>query len=127
MDWLNISLAALAALGPYVKKAGESMAQKLGEDLYKWLEKRLNKDEEAQVALSRLEKKPDSESTQEFFMEVLQERAESDPQGFGAELQARVQQIAKTDSSTGKLVGQIIAGKVSVIGEISGGSTTINM
>lgn len=127
MDWLNISLATMAVLGPYIKKAGESVAQKLGEDMYKWLKKRFDDDEEVQVALSRLEKKPDSERAQKFFTEILEERAEADPNGFGTELQSRIQQIANTDSNMGELVGQIIAGKVNIIGEISGGTTTINL
>ena len=117
MDWTNLALASVAIIGPYLTTVGETAAKKIGEDFYQWLKQcfKKNKDEEAQVALSQLEKKPASKSRRDVLAEVLAERAEIDPNGFGKELQTRVQQVAKTESEVGTLIGQIVAGKVSVV------------
>jgi hypothetical protein len=122
MEWMNIALAATAILGPYLTKTGEAAAQKIGEDFYHWIKMRFEKkdDKDIQVGLSQLEKKPDSKSRRDVLAEILTERAEADPDGFGAELQARVQQVVAIKSEVGTLVGQIVAGKVSVVNVMYG-------
>ena len=117
MDWTQISLAVVAILGPFLTKAGEAASEKIGEELYDWLKQRFQKaqDDDAQMALAQLEKKPDSKPRRDALVEVLAERAAADPAGFGAELQSRVQKIAETRGNVGALVGQIIAGNANVI------------
>jgi len=103
-------------------KAGETVAEKIGADLYSWLKQRFEKDQDndAQAALTQLEKKPDSKPRREALAETLTERAASDPNGFGAELRNHVQQVAATEGNIGTLVGQIIAGNVNVINTMYG-------
>ena len=122
MDWTLIGLAATAILGPFFTKAGEAAAAKVGSDLYSWLKQRFEKeqDDDAKAALAQLEKKPDSKPRREALAETLTERATSDPNGFGAELRNRVQQVAATEGNIGTLVGQIIAGNVNVINTMYG-------
>lgn len=122
MDWTAIGLAATAILGPLLTKGGEAIAEKVGADFYGWLKQRFEKDQDddAQTALAQLEKKPDSKSRREVFAETLAERAANDPDGFGAELRNRVQQIAAIEGNIGTLVGQIIAGNVSVVNTMYG-------
>lgn len=122
MDWTAIGLAATAILGPFLTKGGEAIAAKVGADLYSWLKQRFEKeqDDDAKAALAQLEKKPDSKPRREALAETLTERAASDPNGFGAELQNRVQQVAAMEGNMGTLVGQIIAGNVNVINTMYG-------
>lgn len=122
MDWANISLAAVAVLGPYLTEAGKSMAKKIGEDFYTWLKQRFEKDKDNDVnmALSLLEKKPDSETRRNVLAEAITKTAEDDPEGFGMELQSRIQQISTTEGEIGALVGQIVAGKVTVVNNMYG-------
>jgi len=122
MDWTAIGLAATAILGPFLTKGGEAIAEKIGADLYGWLKQRFEKeqDDDAKAALAQLEKKPDSKPRREALAETLTERAVNDPDGFGAELQNRVQQVATTEGQLGTLVGQIIAGNVNVINTMYG-------
>lgn len=122
MDWTAIGLAATAILGPFLTKAGEAAATKIGADFYSWLKQRFEKeqDDDAKAALAQLEKKPDSKPRRESLAETLTERAANDPDGFGAELQNRVQQVAATEGTIGTLVGQIIAGNVNVINTMYG-------
>jgi len=114
MDWSTAAVAAVAALGPYLTKAGERAAQKIGEDLYSWLRKQFedDKDEDSQTALSTLEATPSSETDRDVLIELIAERAQDDADGFGAELQHRIQQIVSTENQVGALVGQIVAGKL---------------
>ncbi len=122
MDWTAIGLAATAILGPFLTKAGEAAAAKIGADLYTWLKQRFEKDQDkdAEAALTQLEKKPDSKPRREALAETLTERAASDPDRFGAELQNRVQQVVATEGNIGTLVGQIMAGNVNVINTMYG-------
>lgn len=122
MDWTNIGLAAVAILGPFLTKAGEVAAEKVSEDLYNWLRQRFqnDQDDDAQMALTQLEKKPDSKPRRETLAETLSERAANDPDDFGAELQSRIQKVAAIEGTIGTLVGQIIAGNVNVINTMYG-------
>ena len=122
MNWTHMGLAVVSILGPFLTKAGEASAKKVGEDFYNWLKQRFqkNQDDDAQMVLTQLEKKPDSKPRREALAETLAERAATDPDGFGAELQSRVQKIAETEETIGMLVGQIIAGNVNVINTMYG-------
>lgn len=122
MDWTSIGLAAVAILGPFLTKAGEVAASKIGEDFYSWLKQRFEKnpDADAQNTLAQLEKKPDSKPRRDALVETIAELAAADPSGFGAELQTRVQQVAATEGTVGTLVGQIIAGNVNIINTMYG-------
>lgn len=122
MDWTAIGLAATAILGPFLTKGGEAIAEKAGENLFGWLKQRFEKerDDDAKASLAQLEKKPDSKPRRDALAETLTDRATNDPDGFGAELQNRVQQVAATEGKIGTLVGQIIAGNVNVINTMYG-------
>lgn len=122
MDWTTIGLAATAILGPFLTKGGEAIAEKAGENLFSWLKQRFEKeqDDDAKAALAQLERKPDSKPRRDVLAETLTERAVNDPDGFGTELQNRVQQVANTEGKIGILVGQIIAGNVNVINTMYG-------
>lgn len=120
MPWEHISTAAVAILGPYLTKAGESAARKIGEDFYTWLKQRFANDDEVQVTLTQLEQEPDSEHQRDALAETLAKRATAEPEGFGSELETHVRNVAATDTTVGKLVEQIIAEKVNVINVMHG-------
>jgi hypothetical protein len=120
MAWEYISMAAVAILGPYVTKAGESAARKIGEDFYTWLKERFANDDDVQATLTQLEQEPDSKRRRDALAETLAERATAEPEGFGSELETHVRNVAATEGAVGKLVEQIIAGKANVINVMYG-------
>lgn len=122
MNWTNISIAAVAILGPYLTEAGMSVSKKIGEDFYFWLKNRIDKkkDNDVVVSLSLLEKQPASESRRTLLAESIAKEAELDPNGFGTELGAQIKKVSNSDGEFGQLIGQIIAGKVTVINTMYG-------
>jgi tetratricopeptide (TPR) repeat protein len=92
MDPVTLATAAVAVLAPYLAKAGEGAAKKLGEEavdaggkLLFWLRGKLGG--RAQEALDDLKKEPGSEDNQADVRKQLKKALEADP-ALAAELQA---------------------------------------
>ena len=99
-----ISTAAVALLAPYLAKAGEEIAQKAGDAVWKMAESlyqavhrkfSADKDTYAQKTLQRLEEQPTNEARQAALADVLNEKVNSDP-SFAQELKQLVQNTTQT-------------------------------
>jgi hypothetical protein len=92
MDPISLATAAVAVLSPYLAKAGEGAAKKIGEEavdgagkLIGWMRTKLGG--AAQKALDDLAAKPNSELNQTDLRTQLAKALEADP-ALAAELQA---------------------------------------
>ncbi len=122
MDWNNISVAAVAVLSLYFSEAGKSVAKNIGEDFYKWIKEHLEKtkNKNATTALSLVKEKPKLKSRRSQLSKEITKAAQQDPNGFGFNLKKRVESISKTNTDTGKVIGQIIADKVVMVDVVIG-------
>jgi hypothetical protein len=103
MDTAQIVTAAAALLGPYLAKAGEAVAKKIGEavwdkvaNLHQAIRRKFSKDKDeyAQKTLQRLEEQPTNEGRQAALADVLEEKAQTDP-AFAQELAQLVRTTAE--------------------------------
>lgn len=111
MNLVLIATSAVQLLAPYLVKVGEGTAQKAGEaiwektkTLYQTIRHKFStdKDDYAQQTLQRLEEQPSAEPRQRGLVDVLVEKAHTDPE-FAQELNRLVQ-----DTTQGKDVGQFL-------------------
>lgn len=98
---IDIAAAVVALLAPYLAKAGESMASKLGEKAVEATEALLqiirdkfakDKDTYAEQTLQRVEKEPEDKARQAALRGVLEEKIQADP----AFAQKLTQLVSKT-------------------------------
>lgn len=114
MDPVTLSIGALAVafVVKAAEKAGETVVEGFPSAVGKiraWLRKRFAQpDEEAAVALDRVEDAPDSPARLHVLAEIIDRRAEEDP-GFKAELQELIDQ-ARTAGVDMDAVSQIAQG-----------------
>src|SRR4051812_35565891 len=110
MDPVTLASTAVALLSPYLAKAGEGAAKKIGEDavetggkLLGWVRARL--DGRAKEALDDLTHKPDSEDNQADLRKQLAKALEANPT-LAAELHAILPaDAAGTDSMSQNVSG----------------------
>ena len=88
MDWLTIGTAAVNILTPFVKKAGEKVAEKAGEAIFSLIKDKLQGDEEAESTLNNFQKNPERHGG--VLADILREQAEADLT-FGAALKKLVE------------------------------------
>lgn len=114
MDIVQIATAAVALLAPYLIKAGESAAGKVGEKalekveaLYQAIRRRFaaDKNDYAEKTLQRMEEQPTSEGCQAALADILAEKAQNDP-GFAQELMQLVQS-ATQDKTVVQILTQV--------------------
>ena len=114
MDIAQIAPAAAALLGPYLAKAGEAAAKKIGEAawektgaLYQAIRRRFeaDKDEKAQETLQRLEEQPLDEGRQAALADILTEKAQADPT-FAQELMQLAQGVTQ-DKTVAQFLTQV--------------------
>ena len=130
MDPITLAAAATALLSPFIKKAGETVAEKLGEKLPDALGKVWNaisnKSSSAVEAASDLAKNPDDAENEVFLKKQLQKALEKD-QDF-ARLLTDLIEDAKKDSAINIGGDGVVAnnnstavGSVNIGGNVSGG------
>lgn len=127
MDPISLASAAVATLAPYLAKAGEGAAKKIGEQavdsagkLLGWMRAKLGG--RAQEALDDLAAKPDSEDNQADLRKQLAKALEADP-ALAAELRALLPADALAEGSMTQNVSGAGAKAAQVKG--SGNTTTI--
>jgi len=99
-----IASTAVLLLSPYLVKAGEKFAEKVGEKLadkteqiYKVVKEKFQEDEYAGLTLLRLQDAPENEARKSALENVLNEKLEEDNQ-FAKELQKLVEEAKEIDS-----------------------------
>jgi hypothetical protein len=106
-----VSAAAVAILAPYLAKAGEAFASKVGEaafdgakSLLKTIREKFARDDDdyAKQTLQRLEELPADAGRQQALESVLKEKADADS-GFADELKQLV-----ADTTKGQPVGNFL-------------------
>lgn len=127
MDLASIGVISSTAIGfliPYFKKAGESTAKGIGEDLYKILKNRISKKPAAKEALDDLEKTPDDSDLQATLrVQIKKLLAEDDT--FALELQRLLSEAEKTE--TGAINIKQTAGDNAIqVGKVDGNFTIGN-
>ena len=115
IDIAQIATAAVALLGPYLAKAGEAAAKKVGEAAWEKMEalsqairrkfEADKKNAKAQETLQRFEEQPTDEDRQAALANVLAEKAQADP-AFAEEL-ARLVQFTTGDQTVGQFLTQV--------------------
>lgn len=106
MNWESIALATATVLLPYLTKAGEAAAQKIGQDVYSWLKGHFQakNDQDALGAVTALENDPQSKARLSVLSETIEKRAKADPENFGAELSKLVERLKNESGSVGHTV-----------------------
>lgn len=99
---MEIAVAAVGLLAPYLKQAGEAAAGRAGEaatagvqKLLAFLRNKLGDDQQAEEALTELEKQPEDTGHQNELIRVLDKRATNDPD-FGDELKRLIDEATGT-------------------------------
>jgi hypothetical protein len=110
MNWLAMAMTVVSLLVPFAVKAGEEAVKKLGGDIYDTLKKRFqaDKDDDAQEVLDNYMRKPNVYKN--TLGDVLVQKAEQNPDDFGAFLQALAEKAGDTGGSGGQTaIGSNIA------------------
>ena len=106
----TIAAGAVAVLAPYFAKAGEAVAEKIGESfaekagaLLQAIKRKFSGDTDAEQTLALAERKPDSKGLQTSLEEVLREKMEGD-QDFATLVERLVTEAKQADTN------QIVSG-----------------
>jgi len=124
MDPQTISVIATTAVGvlsPYLAKAGEVAATKVGEDIYQALKARFGEKPAAQEALADLEKAPDDGDFQAALRVQLKKLLAED-ETFAAQLQQSLQEAGETEAGA-TIIKQIAGDKAKQFGQVFGNVT----
>jgi len=124
MDPQTISVIATTAVGflaPYLAKAGEEAAKKVGEDVYKAIKTHFDKKPVAQEALADLEKAPSDADFQAALRVQLKKLLTAD-EAFAAELEALIQKSGKTEFGT-TIIKQVAGDNAKQFGQVFGDIT----
>lgn len=122
MDIVQIVASAVTLLAPYLAKVGDGMIQKAGEDtwdkmkaLHQAIRGRFSaeQDDYALKTLQRLEEQPSAEGRQKALVDVLAEKAQTDPE-FAQELKQLVQNTTQ-GKDVGQFLTQVYGGEVGKI------------
>jgi len=124
MDAQTINVIAATAIGflsPYLAKAGEVVARKLGEDLYDVLKARFGARPAAQEALADLEAAPDDSDRQASVRSQLKKLLAED-EAFALQLQNLLGNAAKTEIKAVE-INQTAGNDVRQFGQVVGSVT----
>ncbi len=120
----------LAALAPYLAKAGAKVAEKVGEqafeavkNLYTLIKSKFSDDQDAADALQRLEAKPDSASNKAALKGVLEDKMNADS-AFAEAVRERLAAVkaagVETTRNTVTVSGHGKTGDIVQIGHLEG-------
>jgi len=124
MDPQTISVIATTAVGvisPYLAKAGEVAAKKVGEDIYQALKAHFGKKPAAQEALADLEKAPDDGDLQAALRVQLKKLLAED-EAFAAQLQHLLQEAGETEAGA-TIIKQVAGDNAKQFGQVFGNVT----
>lgn len=135
MDPITLAAAATALLSPFIKKAGETAAEKLGEKLPEALGKMWKaiskKSDNVREAAGELAKNPDDSDNEVFFKKNLQKELEKDAEF--ARMIAELLESAKKEQGINIGGDGVVAnnnsnavGRIEVGGDLSGNITIGN-
>ncbi len=116
-----LTTAAIGILSPYLAKAGEVVAKKLGEDIYRVLKTRFGKKPSAQEALTDLEKTPDDPDLQAALRVQLKKLLAED-EAFAAQLQHLLEEGGKTETGS-TVIKQVAGDNAKQFGQVFGNIT----
>ena len=124
---MDLASAAVAILSPYLAKAGEGAAKKIGEEavdtggrLLGWMRAKLGG--RAREALDDLVVKPDSEDNQADLRKQLTKMLETDP-GLAAELRA----LLSADTQDAGSMSQTVSGANAKAAQVKGSGNTTSI
>ena len=130
----TVAASAIAILGPYLAKAGESFAEKAGEKLlekagalYQAIKSKFASDSDAEQTIAQVEAKPDSKARMSALEEVLTEKMKQDPD-FAATVNRLVEEAKAADGNKVLVMGDRsigVGGDVSRSTLITGDSNQI--
>jgi len=127
MDPISLASAAVAVLSPYLVKASEGAAEKIGEEsveagrkLFGWLRARLGG--RGQEALNDLASKPGSDDNQADLRKQLAKALAADP-ALIAELRA----LLPADATGGDTMVQNVSGAGAKAAQVKGSGNTTNI
>lgn len=121
MDPQTISVIATTAVGflsPYLAKAGEVAAKKVGEDIYQALKARFGKKPAAQEALADLEKAP-SDTDLQAALRVQLKKLLVEDEAFAAQLQQLLQKAGGTEAGA-TIIKQVAGDNAKQFGQVFG-------
>jgi hypothetical protein len=124
MDVATISILATTAVGflsPYLAKAGEAIAKKIGEEVYQALKTRVSNKPRAQEALVDLEKAPEDPDRQAALRVQLRKLLEED-EAFAMQLQQALKE-AETTEAGATIIKQIAGDNAKQFGQVFGNIT----
>jgi hypothetical protein len=124
MDPATISAIAAAAVGflsPYLAKAGEAVARKVGEDVYGAIKTSFEGKTVAQEALSDLEKSPNDTDLQAALRVQLRKLLAED-ESFAAQLQGMLQEAGETEAGA-TIIQQVAGDDAKQFGQVFGNVT----
>ena len=116
-----IAAAAVSILSPYLAKAGEVVAKKVGEDIYQVLKTRFGKKPAAKEALADLEKNPKDIDSQ-AAVRVQLKKVLAEDEAFAAKLQHLLQEAGKTEAGA-TIIKQIAGDNAKQFGQVFGNIT----
>lgn len=101
MDFQVTATAAMTLLAPYLAKAGENVAGKVGDAMYKQaqtlytvIKDKFKGDQTAEKTLARVKQEPDKKTWKDAFLGVLTMKLEEDPE-FANTIKQLVQEAEK--------------------------------
>ena len=124
MDPQTINIIAATAVGflsPYLAKAGEAAAKKVGEDIYQALQARFGSKPAVQEALSDLGKAPDDADHQAALRVQLKKMLAEDEE-FAEQLQRLLQQAGETQAGA-TIIQQTAGDNAKQFGQVFGDVT----
>jgi hypothetical protein len=124
MDPQTISVIAATAIGflsPYLAKAGEAAAKKVGEDIYQALKERFNSEPAAQEALAELEEAPD-DADHQAALHVQLKKLLAEDEAFASDLQRLLQEAGETEAGA-TIIQQTAGDNAKQFGQVFGDVT----
>ena len=124
MDQQIISVIAATAVGflaPYLAKAGEAAAKKVGEDIYQLFKARFVSKPAAQEALSDLERAPGNADLQ-AALRVHLKKVLAEDEAFAEELERLLQEAGETEAGA-TIIQQTAGDNAKQFGQVFGDVT----
>jgi len=124
MDPQTISVTAATAVGflsPYLAKAGEAAAKKVGEDIYQLFKTRFGSKPAAEEALSDLEKAPD-DADHQAALRVQLKKVLAEDEEFAEQVQRLLQQAGETQAGA-TIIQQTAGDNAKQFGQVFGDVT----
>ena len=124
MDPQTISVIAATAVGflsPYLAKAGEAAAKKVGEGIYRTLKDRFGSKPAAQEALTDLEKAPD-DADHQAALRVQLKKVLAEDKEFASDLQRLLREAGETEAGA-TIIQQTAGDNAKQFGQVFGDIT----